>query len=155
MKKTNVRKLTFSEIIQFKNLGTLIKEYATENITGKIYGSKINTKIYTQLEDLGVLDIYGGFENGVFAGFLITVTSEMQHYSKQFTTVESLFVAKKYRNSHLGISLIKNIQKIAEERHSAGILLSAPLSSNLEKIIERMGYMRTYSIFTKTVYNNG
>jgi predicted acetyltransferase len=124
-------------------------------MTGKLYGSKINTKIYMQLEDLGVLDIYGGFEDDNLAGFLITVTSEMQHYSKQFTTVESLFVAKKHRNSHLGVSLIKNIQKIAEERHSAGILLSAPLSSNLEKIIERIGYIRTHSIFTKSLANNG
>lgn len=108
--------------------------------------------MYEAMEATGLMQTFGSYEGNELVGFATILIYVLPHYGRQIATVESLFVAKKYRVGSTGRELMKNIEEYAREKKCKVILYSAPTGSRLERLLNALRpYRRTNSIFLRSL----
>lgn len=96
---------------------------------------------YYQAEEKGGLFILGGVDGGSVAAYSVNFIAPNLHYSALYcTTNDLLFVAKGYRNSRLGLRLMRETEDEARRRGCALMLWHAKPNSTLSAICQRPGY---------------
>lgn len=143
---------TIEDIVSSSVYEKMIREYEKEckntNITVDTYP---NIDKYKAIEKAGVLLCVGVFNDSVMVGFAIIIISEMLHYSKLATTVESQFILKKYRKFGTAKKMYEFIENKCSEIGSSAMFMSAPIGSNLDKISKYIGYKPVSTFFIKTI----
>lgn len=142
-----VRKSTIAEIVAYPNLGELLEEYAVESAIHGLPHPKAKIDLYEQLEAVGILYAISAFLDDILVGFIFVVSPIIPHYSEKISTTESFFVAKEYRKTGAGTKLRHAAEQYAKEIGALGLLISAPIGSDLAKVLPRVGYAETNRVF--------
>jgi GNAT superfamily N-acetyltransferase len=142
-----IRAVSYAEILAHPDL---IAEYAAECSIPEIGQVNPQAEMYAAMEHSGMMQAFGAFHAEQLVGFATILKYVIPHYNCKAATVESLFVAKEFRGTSAGISLMKAIEKHAKESDCQVISYSAPTGSQLEKLLTRLRlYKRTNSIFLR------
>lgn len=144
-----IRPCTIAEIEQAQNFAELVEEYATESSIDGLPHPSAQWSMYHTLEDAGALYCFGAFLEGLLVGFVAVLSHVMPHYGVGISTTESFFVARAYRKTGAGSRLRHAAERYAQERGSAGILISAPHGGSLAAVLPGVGYRQTNDVFFK------
>jgi GNAT superfamily N-acetyltransferase len=147
----SIKPIQFGVILQPEN-AALIAEYGAECSIAAVGPINPQADMYAALERAGVSQCFAVLCDGRLIGFANVLVSVIPHYGRKVATVESLFVAKAYRNTRAGASLMAVIEGHAMAAGCAGILYSAPTGGKLERLLSRQRkYQRTNSVFFRSL----
>lgn len=145
-----IRVTTIPEFFDHPDTPALLAEYAEESSIAGLPAPMPHRDTYELLEASGRLTLYTAEVNGRLVGFLLLLTSINPHYGAQLSVVESYFVASHARAAGAGLALLHQAEARARVNGSAGLLLSAPLDSQLDKVLTRMdSYRATNRVYFK------
>jgi GNAT superfamily N-acetyltransferase len=126
----------------------LISEYASECSIPAIGPIEPQPYIYEAIEASGIMAAFMVRDEGRDVGFAVMLMPVLPHYGKKVATIESLFIAKDSRRSGAGRELMRAVEDHAKAAGCAGILYSAPVGGQLERLLEASKpYQRTNSVF--------
>lgn len=108
---------------------------------------------FLMLQKVGVLTNAFAYDDGRVIGYVVVLTNPHLHYMfDKIAFVDVIYLKKKYRNSSLGVRLVKMAEELAREAGASVITHhTKPHHVNLEKIITKMNYKFSESIFTKLI----
>lgn len=91
------------------------------------------------MESSGLLHPFAAFEDGELIGFLLMLATVLPHYGVMMAATESFFVAQSARNTGAGLALLKAAEEAAGNIGGKGLLISAPVGSRLDRIMQHLG----------------
>lgn len=144
-----IRPCTVSEIQSSEQFNDLLAEYAAESAISGMPPPSAKMDMYRGLEQSGAIVIFGAFVAEQLVGFLVVLAPLLPHYGRTVATAESFFVAKEYRSSGAGLELLRQAEKHADNIGSPALLVSAPAGGVLEKVLPRVGYEHSNTVFFK------
>ncbi|MDE2099127.1 MAG: GNAT family N-acetyltransferase [Patescibacteria group bacterium] len=145
----DVRLVSLNEITEADNFRELLAEYAAASaIKGLPYPSP-RIDIYQTLEKSGVYKGFAAFRDGGLIGFFMALWTINPHYGVAIAFMESFFVTKRYRRTGAAIKLLRFTEKYFRDLKAPGLFITAPKGSDLEKILPRLGYDETNTVFLK------
>ena len=147
-----ISKITARQIFDAANAGELCSQYADECSLPEIGTIKPQLEMYEAMEKSGTLQCFGAFSDEELVGFASVLIYVVPHYGKKIASVESLFVAKPYRRTALGLGLLIKVERYAKEQECYVIGYSAPTGSQLEKLMaRRKKFRRTNSVWMRSL----
>jgi predicted GNAT superfamily acetyltransferase len=122
-------------------LPVLLKEHWEEVAKNKeVMVLKPNIEMYKKLEDANNLLSIFAYADGYLVGYSCSFIIQHLHYADLCVCQNDIiFLNKEYRDTILGLKLIKETEKRAKERGAKLILWHAKKDSSLDKILPRMG----------------
>lgn len=145
----SIRRIKAADFEAATNVSELIDEYAAECAIDGMPPPRARLVLYRQLESSGAICALAGFDGEQLAGFVVVISTELPHYGRLVSTLESFFVGKAWRRTGLGLALLKRAEQVAREVGSPGLLVSAPAGGVLERVLPRVGYSHTNTVFFK------
>lgn len=146
----DVRPCTIRALFAAPEFAALCDEYTAECALLGMPRPNPSMEAYEQLEGIGVLHPYGAFCGGVLVGFVTLLVAPVPHYGgTPIVVTESLFVASRHRKTGAGMKMLRAAQQFTQDHSIPVMQVSAPHGSRLEKVLPRLGYEHTNSIFTK------
>jgi len=130
-----VRKCTLSEVVDAPNFPELAAEYEAESATPGLPSPVPNIPLYRQLEDAGALTVFGAWLADTLIGFMGLLYHEVPRYNTRLAVCETYFVTQPHRRSGAGLTLRRLAEQTAEDLGAPGLLLSAPVLSDLHVIL--------------------
>ena len=107
---------------------------------------------YKYLEDQGVLFCLFAYKNEVIVGYSVNILNTHLHYSDlHFAQNDIIFVHPDYRNSPLGIKIIKETEKAVKAKGIPLMIWHAKKDSPLDAILPRLGCTHHENIYTKVL----
>lgn len=143
-----IRKLTANAFFSDPAWPALRAGYAAECGTKGLTPTE-SMPMYNAMEQAGLLLFFGAFINGKMVGFVTVLSNIMPHYDKRISIVESIYVAPEHRKSGAGLRLIRHAERVAREISSPGLFMSAPAGSRLEKVLPRLKFRHSNTVFFK------
>jgi GNAT superfamily N-acetyltransferase len=123
--------VTVSGLMADPDIEALIAEYEAEAKSPELPPAAPQWQQYAALERAGVLDV---------------ITA--RHDGADVSVVESLFVSAAHRGTGAGRALIKAAECIAS-CNGPGLLITAPAGSALERVLPRLGFRHSNTVFAK------
>lgn len=122
----------------------------------EVYGSNlpypldVNWGQFEKMDELGLgLGLYAYYE-GVIVGYSINILTPSLHSKNVVScTNDVLYVDPIFRDTSLGLRLIKETEEAAKERGADVMFWFAPIDSPLDKILQRKKYKRWDTIYSK------
>lgn len=151
MDALTIRYCTFDEIEAMPTINDLIVEYAAESSHDELPDPGAQWAHYKALEQAGVMSAIGAFKDGELVGFIGVLTSKVPHYGRSLAVTESFFVAKAHRKGGVGLKLLKSAEWHASQVGADCLMVSAPAGGTLEKVMPRLGYRHSNSVFVRSV----
>lgn len=148
-----IRKCTVAEIEQASNFKDLLGEYSKELVVDGAPPFSAKMDLYHQLEKNGSWQGFGAFLDGKLIGFVAVLVTILPHCGVIMAVTESLFVLRGYRKTGAGLGLIRKAEEYAQEKGSPCLLISAPTGGDLEKILPKLQYTQTNSVFFRSFKN--
>lgn len=149
MNPTFVRQCSVSEIQNAPNINALMEEYAAESHVSELPTPNAQWGHYTALENMGAFASIGSFADKQLIGFIGIISNKLPHHGATIAIVESFFVSANHRKSGLGLKLLKAAEQHAKDVGSPCLLVNAPHGGSLEKVMPRMGYRHTGTVFCR------
>ena len=151
MTKT-IRPISIDTIFDAPNAQDLFTAYADE-ARGHLLPHAANPdhKTYLAMEQAGLTDSFGVYDNTELVGFLVQFTSVMPHYTELSTTIDAQFILKAHRSGGVAQRLIAMASLVASERGSTTMFMSALNGSALDKVAPRFGFTATNTVYTKAL----
>lgn len=144
-----IKPCTIDELEASPNFADLLAEYASESAISGMPAPAAKMSMYRSLEASGAIVVFGALVSEELVGFLAVLAPMLPHYGRTVATAESFFVAKDHRNSGAGLELLRRAEKHADEIGSPALLVSAPAGGVLEKVLPRVGYDHSNTVFFK------
>lgn len=144
-----IRKCSYDEVLDSPQFEALCAEYAQESTRTTLGDYNPQRDTYAMLEKAGVLHTLGAFNGDELVGFISVLFNVTPHYGKRIAVSESYFVSTKHRAGGIGVKLLKSAEQLAVEYGAVGLFISAPVNGTLEKIMPRLSYVQTNSVFFK------
>lgn len=95
---------------------------------------------YSELEKLGALVSLFAYAKGEIVGYSLNFLQPHIHYKDLMCSYNDvLFIKKEYRESPLGLKLIRETERISRERGAELMLWHAKEGTTLDKLLPRMG----------------
>ncbi len=143
-----VRECSFAELSGAPNFGVLTAAYAAECALAGLPEPRAHIDLYLKLEAMGVMHTFCAYLDDELIGFAIALVSVIPHYSEIVATMESWFVAAEHRKSGAGMLLQRAVEDVAREKGALGLLISAPMHSQLANVMTaRAAYRETNRVF--------
>ena len=111
-----------------------------------------NWEAYRALENTGALlaiVVYAGAEIAGYATAFIG--GHLHHAGLRYAHSDALYVAPAHRRSGLGLSLIRETERVARDKGARLMLWHAKPGTALEKILPRIGYRVEETAFCKEI----
>ncbi len=134
-------------------LPVLLNEHWEELATNKeLMTLKPDLERYRILEEMGLFVALFAYANGKLIGYSGNVIVQNLHYS-DLTMFQNdvLFISKEYRNSTIGLKLIKETERIAKEKGAKLMLWHAKENSPFAHILPKMGCKVQDIIYSKAL----
>ena len=141
------RLIAFDELEGDPQWPGLVAEYAHECHIAGMPPCDYQGDIYRAMEKTGMVRLIGAYLDGTLVGFCNLLVSRLPHYGKVVGTAESLFVAKAHRRTGAGIGLIRTAERTCAEAGAVAMLMSAPASGSMERLMPHLGYRHTNTVF--------
>jgi GNAT superfamily N-acetyltransferase len=105
---------------------------------------------YQLLEKSGMLFCLIAEQNGVIVGYSCNITRPHLHYEDLFCCYNDvIFVSKPFRNSPLGLKLIRQTEKLAKDKGCSLMVWHAKKGTSLDQILPRMRYSTHEIVYSK------
>lgn len=148
----DIKRVPIISIFESENFEKLAELYEEE---GKISEINIDVNIdkeaYIKLEEIGMLDCLGCYDKELLVGFMVLITVNVLHYSMVTTTIESQFIAEKYRKYGTWKRMVSIAEDIAKSKNSFAMVMSSAIGTRFEKVANRSGYRATNIMYTKSL----
>ena len=132
-----LRKVTADEFFSAPNVDAVLGAYAQESSIVGLTRPRADKATYLKLAAANMFDAIGAFDGDDLLGFIVTLTTPLPHYSEKVASVESFFVLKEYRRLGLGAKLMSAAKVAATAKGAKGLLISAPIGSQLAAVLEK------------------
>lgn len=142
-----IKMYTITQLEAEPNIQDILSEYATESSIKGLPTPSAKVELYKQMEGAGALHSFAAFVQELLIGYITVLSPVLPHYGRVVAVAESFFVAKAYRKTGAGLSLLRAAEAYAEEIGSPGLLVSAPINGNLAEVLPYVGYEETNAIF--------
>lgn len=146
---TEIRKVTIEQHFAEPNIAELWELYAEESKIKGLPPHNPQRQMYEAMENMGILHIWGAYDDGKLVGFVVLLVNIVPHYSVAMSTLESFFVHRYYRKGGTGSKLLQAAEAKAKELGAFCMLVSAPTGGRLEKAMPMFGYRHTNTTFMK------
>lgn len=146
-----IKQCTVQELKSAPNFADLLASYAIESAIHGMPKAQAKMDMYYALEAAGSISIFGAYVGELLVGFLIVLAPMLPHYGRTVATAESFFVDPDHRSSGAGLELLRRAEKHADEIGSPALLVSAPAGGALEKVLPRVGYEHSNTVFFKRI----
>ena len=144
-----IKPCTVNELQSAANFHQLLADYAIESAIHGMPKAQAKIDMYLALEAGGAITIFGAWIDDELAGFVVVLAPMIPHYGRTIATTESFFVSHDHRSSGAGLELLRRAEKHAESIGSPALLVSAPAGGVLEKVLPRVGYEHSNTVFSK------
>jgi GNAT superfamily N-acetyltransferase len=151
MENLTIRHCTFDEIERMPTIDALIAEYAAESSHNELPDAGAQWAHYKALEQAGAMTAIGAFKGDELVGFICVLASRVPHYGHSLAVTESFFVAKAHRKGGVGVKLLKAAEERAREVGATCLMVSAPAGGTLERVMPRMGYRHSNTVFVRSL----
>lgn len=147
-----IRRRTFSQVSREKGFDALLAEYAQECGIQGLPEPAPRFETYRMLDTSTMFFGLGAYLDDKLIGFAAVLAPLMPHYGRSIATMESIFVTRAYRRkTGAGMALLREAQEIAREIGSPAIMISAPTESPLERVLPKLGFRATNTVFMRTL----
>lgn len=141
------RPITVDEFFGSTEAEKLISEYMAES-GNPFLPKQPNLTYYRAAEEAGAFKAVGAFSSDRIVGFGSFVLTVIPHYSTVTASVESIFLAKKFRAGAAGFRLINAVSQAAKDAGANGIYWGCRSGSRLEALFDRVPrFSRMNSVF--------
>lgn len=144
-----IKQVTIDEVLP--HLGDLFVEHREELTTHKDL-MKLNPDIetYYRLEDNGMLIVLGVFDNEEVVGYSTSIVTKNLHYQDLvYSNNDLLFLTKKYRNTKVGLELIRETERVCRDKGAKFHLCHAKENTTLSTLLPKLGYTVQDIIYSK------
>jgi GNAT superfamily N-acetyltransferase len=123
----------------------------------EVYGKtdrkvEIDFPIYKQMEDMGLAFGLFAYYDNLIVGYSINLLGPNVHCAGGLTcTNDALYVDPLFRDTPLGIRLIKKTADTAKKSGADLMTWNSPLNSPLGKILQRLGYLPMETVYCKEI----
>jgi GNAT superfamily N-acetyltransferase len=148
-----IKESSVSELEAEVTFMRLLEEYASESAIAGLPPPAARIEMYKILGASSALRVWGAFFGHGLIGFITVLAPVIPHYSIRVAVCESFFVTPSRRGTGAGLKLLHLAEDYAEEIGSPGLLISAPLGSNLAEVLPRVGYVETNRVFFRKTRN--
>jgi predicted GNAT superfamily acetyltransferase len=140
MGQVEIRISTVAEMLRDAEL--LFQDHYDEVAKNKeVMKLKPDVKVYTALEKQDKLLILAAYIDNKMVGYSVNILSYHLHYADLFYAHNDiLFVVEEYRNSKVGLALIKKTEAFAKALDAKLLLWHAKEDTALDKLMPRLGY---------------
>lgn len=130
----------------------LLDEYGAESAIAGLPPPSAEMERYRVLEGVGVLHVISATFDDELIGLATVLYAPLPHYAGAAVAAsESIFVRPARRNTGAGLRLIKAAERKAAALGCENFMPSAPVGSDLERVLSRLGYRPTNTVFLKKV----
>lgn len=148
----HVKEVTVEEFKNSEGMSAMISAYSKESTTNLIDDrTGPDWDLYQSLEDKGIFSLIAVYHHDTIVGFMALLTTTMPHYSELSTTVESQYVSPEYRPYGTGQLLMDHATRVAKDKGSVIMFMSAPVDSRLSKVAHRFGFKATNTTYSKKI----
>lgn len=147
--KYDVQLCRVSDIISAPEFPALVAECAEECKIDGLPEPDVRISTYSTMEATGYLTAFGAYDGLRLVGFLFVLAAPMPHYAAIVAVCESFFVGKADRAGGPGRRLLVCGEEVAREKGSPGLLVSAPVESQIARLLPRAGYEPTSTVYFK------
>ncbi|CAB5162182.1 acetyltransferase domain containing protein [uncultured Caudovirales phage] len=149
MTPITIRHCAASELLDAPNRYELWDEYALESSINGLPHPNVQIDMYRMLEQQGVIQLIGAFDDTKLIGFVAVLANVLPHYGVIMAITESFFVSKDYRKTGAGLKLLREAERHARSIKAPGLLVSAPFGGRLAEVLPHVGYDETNRVFFK------
>jgi GNAT superfamily N-acetyltransferase len=113
---------------------------------------KPDIEMYGKMESVGMAFGLFAYYEEIIVGYSVCFLAPNMH-SRGFLTCNNdvLFVDPLFRDTPLGLRLIKETEKKAKEKGASMIVWNTPLNTSLVKILPRLGYNCIEAVHAKEI----
>lgn len=151
MTDTTIIEVKIDEVLPY--LSHMFIEHREEVTTNKelmILNPDMDT--YYALEEQGRLIVLCVYKEGEVIGYSVNMIQPHLHYKDLvYSSNDLLFVSKEYRNSKVGLQLIKDTEAVCKAKGSQFHLWHAKENTTLAELLPRMGYSIQDIMFSKEI----
>ena len=133
---------TFDTVSGQPTFDALLSEYADECRLKDLQEPACQRDVYRAMEKAGIMCTMAAFNDKALIGFSTILISVLPHYGVLMATTESA-----------GLQLIHRAENLAIDRGAAGLLVTAPVGGTLSKVLPRLGYTDTNTVFFRRLTN--
>jgi GNAT superfamily N-acetyltransferase len=144
-----IEHVTMAQIQHAPNIDALMAEYEAESANPGIGPINPQWATYAMMETAGMLHAVAARVDGQLVGFMLLLLPVLPHFGQVAGISESYFVAAAHRHTGAGTKLRQAAEQIAREAGARGIMVSAPIDSNLARVMPRSGYRAASTVFFK------
>lgn len=145
----SIRPVTVDQATQSPEFPALALAYGAEAKIAGMPPPVTKFDAYRHLEASGMFKAFGAFKDDALVGFISLIVPLIPHYGSPIGTSESFFVAKEHRHTGAGLKLLKAAELQAQTMGALGLFVSAPIASDLAKVLPRRGFTATNIVFFK------
>lgn len=134
-------------------LGDLFEQHWDEVYNGdNPFPPKPDYEMYQQIQDVGMTFGLFAYYGDVIVGYSVNHIMPNLH-SRGFFTCNNdvLYVDPLFRDSPLGLKLMKQTEKKGKEKGASLMVWNAPFNTNLVKILPRLGYKPLEVVMCKEI----
>lgn len=132
-----IRPCTVAEIEQSASFPALIAAYAQESSIPELGEVSADMDTYRDFEARGAMYAIGAFAPEL-VGVATVLIYGLPHYAgRRIASMESLFVLPSARRNGTGMRLLQAAKDLARDFGAPGLLVSAPVGSRLDKVLQR------------------
>ena len=147
--ETVIRRCTTAELEAAPNLAEVLAEYALESSMKELGPARAQVEIYRALEASGLFHPIAAFEGDRLLGFILPIVVVLPHYGVVAATIESFFVPKAVRKQGIGLRLLAMAEALARELGAKALLLSAPVTGSMGRVLAAKGFRHSNDVFVK------
>ena len=140
-----------AEIQHAPNIDALMDEYAAESHVAELPMPNVQWGHYQAMEDMGTWQVFGAFKCNTLIGFITIVSNKLPHHGATVAITESFFVAREDRKTGVGLKLLRCAEQHARDVGSPCLLVNAPNGSSLDRVMPRMGYRHTSTVYCRSL----
>lgn len=144
---------TVAGIVDDPEFPDLIAEYGKESAIEGMPPPKAKLEQYYAYEMMGFFHAFVAESAGLLIGFITIVAPPNAHYGVPLAVTESFFVAARHRGTGAGLKLLDAAEKCAKSMGSPMLLVSAPVHSQLDKVLPKCGYRPTNTVYAKGLHD--
>jgi GNAT superfamily N-acetyltransferase len=147
-----IRPVSVDEVFDAEAFKTLRDEYEAEaSRDHALRGREPDREGYAALVQAGLMAVLGAFVDGRLVGVATVLFSPVLHAGgKLIAVTETLFVRRAYRAGGVGLRLLRAAEAVAAEHGAEGLYVSAPADGVLERVLPRLGYRKTNTVFCRS-----
>ena len=113
--------------------------------------ARAQVEIYRALEASGLFHPIAAFEGDRLLGFILPIVVVLPHYGVVAATIESFFVPKAVRKQGIGLRLLAMAEALARELGAKALLLSAPVTGSMGRVLAAKGFRHSNDVFVKAL----